>query len=309
LYHKKMDLSLDNPTKICTIGLKFTGSEGMITEYAYTALPDVVRIDGIVTVLRHTYDETSKGSGESHDFPELLFIERGEHFPIVDGKEYALREGQMILYPPNAYHTARKLFGAEAAILSFRTDSVAIDPLFNQVITLTSAQKQTLLQIVSDGLSCFTNCGPAEKKQGKKGMILKENADPKTLQRIKKQLEFFLADLCSLPAGANKRDREFDGIKNYLARNIDRSLSLGEIAEGCGMSVSKLKLLCREKSGGGAIDYFLRIKIDRAKDLIREGDLNFSQIADRLGFSSLHYFSRTFKRITGVSPSQFEKSE
>ena len=42
--------------------------------------------------------------------------------------------------------------------------------------------------------------------------------------------------------------------------------------------------------------------------MIREDYYNFTQIADRLGFSSIHYFSRQFKRITGMTPSEYASS-
>ena len=56
------------------------------------------------------------------------------------------------------------------------------------------------------------------------------------------------------------------------------------------------------------IDYFNKLKIRAAKEMIREGRLNFTQIAARLGFQSVHYFSRRFKLLTGMSPSEYADS-
>ena len=50
------------------------------------------------------------------------------------------------------------------------------------------------------------------------------------------------------------------------------------------------------------------MKIDFAKQLIRENDMNFTQISDFLGYSSIHYFSRQFKRSTGMTPSEYVSS-
>ena len=74
------------------------------------------------------------------------------------------------------------------------------------------------------------------------------------------------------------------------------------------MSVSKLKLLFREKYGGGPINYFIELKIEKAKQLIDEGNLNLTEIAESLGFNSLHYFSRLFKKMTGISPSKYSQT-
>ena len=74
------------------------------------------------------------------------------------------------------------------------------------------------------------------------------------------------------------------------------------------MSVSKLKLLFKEKYGG-ALNFFNDLKIEEAKRQIREENKNFTEIADSLGFSSLHYFSRLFKNKTGLSPSEYKNNK
>ncbi len=280
--------------------------------YKSIELPDNFSVEGIVMVLSHIFSvEPTKNSGESHDFPEILYINKGKHKPIIDGVAYTLSSGQMIIYAPSAFHSSREKTGAEGYILSFRISTEAILPLCNKVITLTPTQKQTFLQIFEDGRSCFRRLTDTEKQLGISGMALKETADAVTLQRIKKQLEFFLTDIStslkSTERNQAKHDRDFELVIDFLNRNLCRSLTLSEIADGCEMSVSKLKLLFREKSGGGVIDFFTDMKIERAKELIRKGNLNYTQIAETLGFNSLHYFSRMFKKITSYSPSQYAK--
>ena len=53
----------------------------------------------------------------------------------------------------------------------------------------------------------------------------------------------------------------------------------------------------------GIIEFFTEMKVEFAKQLIRENQLNFTQISDFLGYSSIHYFSRQFKKVTGMTPS------
>ncbi len=291
--------------------VKFSSERVIGTEYISTALPESITVNGIVTVLQYTFDGIATGRGESHDFPEIQYINKGRHKPVVDGVEYTLNAGQMIIYPPNAFHTSKEHFGAEASIISFRADSKALEPIFNKVITLTSSQKQTFLQTIEIALNCFARRTKAETENGKRGMVLKESANERTLQRLKKQLEFFLTDLCSECVtesnAKSKWNKEFERAVSFLNENITQRLTLQEIADGCGMSVSKLKMLFREKSGGGPIDYFIGLKINKAKELILKGTMNLSQIAEALGFTSLHYFSRLFKKETGQSPSEYMK--
>ena len=282
-------------------------------EYISTEIPNTVTVGGIVTVLRHVYDEEDRKYGESHDFPEILFINRGKHIAIVGEREFSLSAGQMLIYPPNVYHTVGALTGAEAFIISFKTENETILPIYDRVITLSTEQKQTLKQVMETGFGCFVPCGEAFRANGKQGMVLSENADEITLQRLKKQLEFFLADVLRdavLPAKSGKpprKARDFDAVCEFLEKNITQTLSVSDIARGSGMSVSKLKLVVRERSGGGVTELFNGMKIEKAKKLIAEGRLSYTDIAAILGFGSLHYFSRTFKKYSGFSPSEWEK--
>ena len=74
------------------------------------------------------------------------------------------------------------------------------------------------------------------------------------------------------------------------------------------MSRSLIQKLFKEETGWSVMEYFYRLKIEEAKRLIREETNNFTQIADILGYSTIHYFSRQFKKIVGMSPSEYSKS-
>ena len=50
------------------------------------------------------------------------------------------------------------------------------------------------------------------------------------------------------------------------------------------------------------------LKINAAKELIRTNRMNFTQIAEHLGYASIHYFSRQFKKVTGMTPSEYASS-
>ena len=282
-------------------------------EYISTPIPAGLTVDGIVTVLRHVYSEDDRLCGECHDFPELVYINRGKHTAVVGGRNFQLSAGQMLLYPPGVFHTVEKPSGAEGFIVSFKMEKEAILPLCDRVFTLSASQKQTLLQIMETGFECFVPCGEDALADGKKGMVPSPKADGATLQRLKKQLEFFLADIFrdSVSFGGNRKDlrkdRDYGAVCAFLEENIGKTLTVEEIARGSGMSESKLKALVREKSGGGVVELFNAVKIEKAKALIGEGRLNFTAIAHDLGFGSLHYFSRAFKKHSGVSPSEYKK--
>ena len=90
----------------------------------------------------------------------------------------------------------------------------------------------------------------------------------------------------------------------------ERRKILIEIANATPLCVggSLLQQLFHDYTGSGAIDCFSLMKINAAKQLILHGQLNLTQIADYLGYSSIHYFSRQFKKLTGMPPSKYAAS-
>ena len=71
---------------------------------------------------------------------------------------------------------------------------------------------------------------------------------------------------------------------------------------------SQLQKLFRERYGCGVIEFFSRMKIDLAKKLIQKNEMNFTQISEFLGYSSIHYFSRQFKKLAGMTPTEYATS-
>ena len=89
-------------------------------------------------------------------------------------------------------------------------------------------------------------------------------------------------------------------IMNYLDQNLYTQITIEQICKDNLVGRSQLQKLFRERNGCGIIDYFSHMKIDAAKQLIRNQSLNFTQIADTMGYTSVHYFSRQFKKVTGM---------
>ena len=71
------------------------------------------------------------------------------------------------------------------------------------------------------------------------------------------------------------------------------------------MSPSVIKKIFREQMGCGVMEYFTRLKIDRAKEMIREEKYSFTEISERLSFNNSQYFTTVFKRVSGMTPTDY----
>ena len=91
----------------------------------------------------------------------------------------------------------------------------------------------------------------------------------------------------------------------HMNRYCDQSLKLEDYAAMCNMSKYHFLRVFKSVTGAPPLDYRNRIRIDHAKELLKNGNFSVSEIAESLGFSSLAYFSAAFKKATGLAPSEY----
>jgi two-component system response regulator YesN len=96
-------------------------------------------------------------------------------------------------------------------------------------------------------------------------------------------------------------------IQQYIKENLDRKLNLGEVALLFGFSQNYLSSMFSRYSGSSFVEYITNMKVSAAKDLLAQGDLKIYEVADRLGFENSFYFSKVFKKVEGISPSQYQQ--
>lgn len=94
-------------------------------------------------------------------------------------------------------------------------------------------------------------------------------------------------------------------IKAYIQANLNQRLSLNNVAAVFGFSPSYLSQLFARQAGCSFVEYVTREKIRAAKEMMREEDVKFYEVAERLGFENAFYFSKVFKKIEGCSPREY----
>ncbi|MBS1564593.1 MAG: helix-turn-helix domain-containing protein [Bacteroidetes bacterium] len=107
-------------------------------------------------------------------------------------------------------------------------------------------------------------------------------------------------------------DHERDGSDSFIARvrfrmreSIDEPVEMEELLREIPMSYSKFRQLFKQKTGRSPHQYYLDLRLDKARELLRSTTLTIDAIAWATGFDSIHYFSALFKKKTGMSPSDY----
>lgn len=118
-----------------------------------------------------------------------------------------------------------------------------------------------------------------------------------------KLLSFFVCPV-DLHTPVVKKDPVSESIA-YMKANIDLSLSVQELARQQQLSGSHYMMLFKSKTGSSPIDYFIRLKMQYACQLLKQSSFKIGDIAAKIGYEDVFYFSRLFKKITGNSPSEY----
>lgn len=92
---------------------------------------------------------------------------------------------------------------------------------------------------------------------------------------------------------------------NYIALNFDQDLTLLSVANEVHLSESYFSTLFKKICGAPFTEYLNGVRIDESKRLLAGGKFNITEAAVRVGFTSQSYFSKVFRRITGMSPRQY----
>ncbi len=285
--------------------------------YQPIEIENAVNISKIYTIHYFEYNHDYSFGGEVHDFWELLYVDKGEISATLSKNTETLLEGNAVLYKPNEFHQlhANGITAPNTVVLSFHSDCKDLYSLSGQKIELDITQKSLIGEIISEASYAFsTNLGDPHYTK----LMPSDNPQYGGVQLIKINLEKLMIMLLRKKAGKhiqspsiNKNNYELtiiSQLKQFIDTHLSDELSPTYIAAKFNMSESFINKLSKKHLGKGIVSYIRERRIHAACKMMREGEDNFTEIASKLGFSSIHYFSRTFKVIRNMTPTQYSKS-
>ena len=121
------------------------------------------------------------------------------------------------------------------------------------------------------------------------------------LQKIKNELVEQLAQ------SGHSRSALVEKARQYVLDNVDKHIMLQDVADHVCISPGYLSALFKKQYNQNFVDYINEVKTQRACALIREGKYRIYEISYMLGFENAYYFTRVFKRHTGMTPTEYQK--
>lgn len=293
-------------------------------DYKSITLREEFRIRNIYSIHYFEYTKDFVFEGESHDFWELCCVDSGSVIVTADNRELTLSAKQMIFHQPNEFHAlcADGVSTPNLIVISFSCNAKCMDFFRNRLVTINPTECFYLGQLISEAKRSFHT--PLNNPYN---CFLERipNADFGSEQIVALSLEMLLISLlrryCTTPFSppaihkcfahptlSQNSDKLLIKIIQYLRHHICDHMTVAQVCNDNSVGRSQLQKLFHEKYHCGVINYFCRMKIEYAQQLIREQKYNYAQIADILGYSSYQYFSLQFKNYTRMTPSEYSFS-
>ena len=258
--------------------------------------------------------------GEKHDFWEMVYIDKGEMICTADDKRFILKSGEMTFHKPNEFHnlSGNSNTAPNISIMTFECKSSAMKYFEGKIFKLSTEEKSFLSMLFSEGLSCYQLEDPHNPLLQKLKQVIPSPFG--SSQMTKNLLEIFLIKLCRNTDVVTKEMRQkymiddidvpynLKRILDYLKDHVYEKITLKTMAKQLEMSESAIKQSFAKYQTGGIIHYYNSLKIKEARKLIREGNYNMAQISDILQFDSPQHFSKAFKNIMNMTPSEYKLS-
>lgn len=286
------------------------------TFYMYK-ISSLLTISKIVTIHYQKLLKNYIFPKEKHNFWEIIYCDKNEVFLTVDNDKKLLKKGEVVFIAPNETHSVEcdNVSDANIFIVSFDCKSKTMNYFKGKRFTVPEDLRFLLASIMSEAKHTFVipDFNPNLDK-----LVLRSDPNVGGAQVIKNNLEELLIKLIRFETSKPTSQEVFiskiedsdaleDEIIKILENNIYSNVTLDAISSALHYGKTTICKTFKKKTGKTIIGYYLEIKIEESKKLIRENK-SFSEISNALGFDSLPHFTKTFKRITTMTPREYKNS-
>ncbi len=257
------------------------------------------RVNSIYTFFYHEKEQGFLFPGESHPMAELTYVDQGAMHSVVDGQDLLLKQGDLVVYGPGQWHMQYSDIGVAPryVTISFELSGMDIQPLLNRKFTAPQnvvSVLQTMLR-EQERMDAYSNDIILSQLNMLLLLLLREVAAPK-------------GGKLQTSNAIHSENEIIRQAQQYISSHIREKLSVPLVARQVDVSPSYLTALFHKNLQISPGEYIRRIKLQESKQMIRENNLNFTEIAAELQYSTVHHFSRQFKEKFGITPTEYAKS-
>lgn len=230
----------------------------------------------------------------SHDFYQYLYVKSGSGCMQAGDEKFPLEAGKIYVLPPHVqHHIQSSADGMTTCELKFHTNGDAV-PRFSMIIDLADSHAELIFEEMFNEVT-HMHVGYEE--------MLSVKLEELHLWMLRLSTR---ADVQDKPLSYSQT---FSNVIFYMERHLAEEVSLKTLSDIAHME--KIYFLKKFKSEVGTtpVNYLRRLRINQSKKLLINSEFNITQIACTVGFQSVHHFSNVFKKLVGMSPSEYKKQK
>ena len=233
----------------------------------------------------------------THSCTELFFITGGHGMFHVEGKSFPIAVNDVVVVNANVPHTELSQESSPLSYIVLGVDHMETMEEFSgcTMIHLTGQQSQLLV--------CLDLLLQEAREQAEGWDDVCQNLLEIFLRRLVRRKDLSLAT----PSSASKSNRECELVRRYIDNHFKENLRLDDLAALAHINKYYLSHTFQKEFGTSPISYLISRRIQESRYLLSDTDHTLSQIAHILGFSSLSYFSQSFRRLEGISPMEYRR--
>lgn len=289
-----------------------------MAQYEQYALGSVFRITKIATLLYYELSKDFQATEESHDFWEMVYVDKGEAISTINHQTHLLKQGEAIFIAPNDLHAlaANGVTAPMIFIVSFVCRSKQMEYFKNKTFTVPKKHLHCIASILEEGQKVFYNVVNSTQNRP---FTLNSVHPAECRQLIRIYLEELLIQLwrgenssafrngspCIEELSGNQL---VDALLTYLEQNVYGKVTVESLCKKFNYSRTYLSTLFKQEKNRSIYQYYMGLKMNEAKKLLREERYNIAQISDLLGFNAPNYFTQSFKKYCGMTPMEYQKS-
>lgn len=267
--------------------------------YGFVDTSEFFRIIKLYTASLQHFETDYFFKGEEHNFWEIVIVTEGKVGVTADKDVLTLGAGEAIIHEPMEFHRIWAEEKTKPIVVIFTFSAEGMPEYEGKIFKVSDILRPQLILSELYNSYHIENCNIVGIEKDKLSQS----------QTALKELEIFVLNL--LAKNINKKESKSRTAENYtkiiecMSKNLNKTLSVADIALMCNMSEINLKKTFSRYSGMGVMEYFNKMKINQAVMMIQNGT-SIKETAISFGFANQNYFSTVFKRVTGYSPKNYK---